>query len=252
MKLATRIMGDGAPLIVLHGLFGSGDNWQSLAKLWSESFQVILVDQRNHGRSPRSDNFNYDLLAADLFDLYSDLKIEKAALIGHSMGGKAVLRFSQLHPEKVEKAVVVDMGLKAYPLQHSDVLDAFHAVDLYKVRARSDAEAMVAAHLPNVGTAQFILKNLYRMPDGNYAWRVNFGVMEAEMEHIVAAIPPETSNVEVLFIYGSNSDYVLPSDFESIKKIFTRAKFAQLPTGHWVHAEDPDGLNRLFKKFVTS
>jgi esterase len=251
MKLAFRQMGSGEPLIILHGLFGSSDNWQTLGKQFAEDFSVYLVDQRNHGKSPHSDEFNYDLLAQDLNQFMEEQGIDQATFIGHSMGGKAVMRFAQLFPSKVKKIAVADMGVKSYSPHHHDVLRAFHAIDADTLSSRSEAEERIEAIIPEFGVRQFLLKNLYRKKEGGYGLRVNFRVMESEMDRVLEALPSEQAEVNVLFIRGLKSNYVPDSDFEQIRTIFPKAIFAELQAGHWLHAEDPQGFYTIVKDFVT-
>ena len=251
MKLAFKKMGSGEPLIILHGLFGSSDNWQTLGKQIAEDFSVYLVDQRNHGRSPHSDEFNYDLLAEDLNEFMEEHEIPQATLIGHSMGGKTVMRFAQLFPAKVKKIVVADMGVKSYSPHHHEVLRAFHAIDPDTLDARSEAEERIKAIIPEFGVRQFLLKNLYRKKEGGYGLRVNYRVMESEMDRILEALPSDSSEVEALFIRGVKSNYIPDSDFDQIRSIFPKAEFADLQAGHWLHAEKPDEFYEEVKKFVT-
>ncbi|MFT4770208.1 MAG: pimeloyl-ACP methyl ester carboxylesterase [Cryomorphaceae bacterium] len=251
MKLAFRQMGSGEPLIILHGLFGSSDNWQTLGKQFAEDFSVYLVDQRNHGKSPHSDEFNYDLLAQDLNQFMEEQGIDQATFIGHSMGGKAVMRFAQLFPSKVKKIAVADMGVKSYSPHHHDVLRAFHAIDADTLSSRSEAEERIEAVIPEFGVRQFLLKNLYRKKEGGYSLRVNFRVMESEMDRVLEALPSEQAEVNALFIRGLKSNYIPDSDFEQIRTIFPKAIFAELQAGHWLHAEDPQGFYTIVKDFVT-
>jgi pimeloyl-ACP methyl ester carboxylesterase len=252
MKLAFKKMGSGEPLIILHGLFGSSDNWQTLGKEFAEDFSVYLVDQRNHGRSPHSDDFNYDILARDLNEFMEEHGIDQATLIGHSMGGKTVMRFAQLFPEKVKKMVVADMGVKAYAPHHHEVLRAFHAIDPDTLDSRSEAEERIESIIPEFGVRQFLLKNLYRKKEGGYGLRVNFRVMESEMDRILEALPSDRSEVDALFIRGVKSNYIPDSDFDQIRMIFPNAEFADLQAGHWLHAEKPEEFYTEVKKFVTN
>jgi len=251
MKLEFKEMGEGKPLIILHGLFGSSDNWQTLGKRFAENFRVFLVDQRNHGRSPHSDVFNYDVMARDLKEFMADQNLEDAVILGHSMGGKVAMRFAQLYPEKAEKLVVVDMGIKSYPSHHEKILQAFKEVDLNSIKSRSEADQAVEDLIPVFGVRQFILKNLYRKGKNEFGWRVNFNVLEKEMDSILAALANSTVDVPALFLYGAKSDYVLEEDKPGISRIFKRVEFAELPAGHWIHAEVPDEFYEEVKKFVT-
>jgi len=251
MKLAFKQMGAGEPLIILHGLFGSSDNWQTLGKRFAEDFRVYLVDQRNHGRSPHSEVFSYDVMARDLKDFMTDQNLKKAHLLGHSMGGKTVMRFAQLFPEKVNKLVVADMGVKEYPAHHQKILEAFHSLDLPSLESRRDADKAISHLIPEFGVRQFILKNLYRKNKDEFGWRVNFQAMEQEMDNILAPLPKTSADVNALFIYGMKSDYVKEEDRGEILNIFPGAEFAGLSAGHWIHAEVPDEFYDEVKKFVT-
>ncbi|NEN21992.1 alpha/beta fold hydrolase [Cryomorpha ignava] len=251
MKLAFKKMGEGEPLVILHGLFGSSDNWQTLGRQFAEDFTVYLVDQRNHGHSPHSEAFSYEIMANDLKEFFVDHEISQATVIGHSMGGKTAMRFAQLHPEKVEKLIVVDMGIKTYTSDHEDVLAAFHALDLPNLESRKDAEVEMEAIIPNFTVRQFLLKNLYRKTKTEFAWRVNFPVLEEKMDEILAALPGNVVEKPSLFIYGEKSNYIKEEDFDALRKIFPKAKFAALPTGHWVHAEDAEGFYKIVMESVT-
>lgn len=252
MKLAFKKMGEGEPLIILHGLFGSSDNWQTLGKRFAEDFEVYLVDQRNHGRSPHSDEFNYDILADDLRDFMEEHGLEKAHLLGHSMGGKTVMRFGQKYPGHTLSLMVADMGIKAYQPHHQKVLEAFHAINPETLKARSEAEDRIKDIIPDFGVRQFLLKNLYRKKEGGYGLRPNYKVLEERMPEILEHLPEErTEDVPTLFIRGTKSDYVLDEDKDEIRSVFPKAEFADLQAGHWLHAEDPDGFYEKVMDFVT-
>lgn len=251
MKLAFKKIGEGEPLVILHGLFGSSDNWQSLGREFAENFTVYLVDQRNHGHSPHSEAFSYEIMANDLKSFFTDQGIKKAIVIGHSMGGKTAMRFAQLYPEKIEKLIVVDMGIKSYDPHHQDILAAFHSLDLPALESRKQAEEEMKSRIPDFGVRLFLLKNLYRKTKTEFAWRVNFPVLEEKMDEILAPLPGTVVEKQTLFIRGEKSNYIRESDFESIKMVFPKAEFAALPTGHWVHAEDSEGFYNKVMEFVT-
>jgi pimeloyl-ACP methyl ester carboxylesterase len=252
MKLAFKHIGEGEPLLVLHGLFGSSDNWQTLGKRFSESLSVYLIDQRNHGRSPHSEDFNYDILADDLRDFMEDHNLPEAHVLGHSMGGKVAMRFGQKYPDRVLSLIVADMGIKEYQPHHHMVLKAFHAIEPRTLDSRSEAEERIKPIIKDFGIRQFLLKNLYRTKEGGYGLRVNFRVMEEKMDEILAALPEEKCDQPALFIRGANSDYVLDEDIPAIRELFPKAQIADIPAGHWLHAEDPEGFYEKVMEYLNS
>jgi pimeloyl-ACP methyl ester carboxylesterase len=252
MKLEYSHYGEGEPIVVLHGLFGSADNWATLGKRMAATHSVYLVDQRNHGRSPHSAVMTYDAMAADVLTFMNDHGLKQATLLGHSMGGKTVMRFAQLFPERVQRLVVADMGIKAYPPHHGPIFEAIGAIDLTAITSRGDAEAAMARYIADAGVRQFLLKSLYRPERDRFGWRFNHVVLEREIAHILAALPPQVCHVPALFVYGTLSNYILPEEIDSIKAVFPQGQFASMQAGHWLHAEDPDTFFRIFMEFVTA
>ena len=240
MKLHYKELGEGQPLVILHGLFGNSDNWQTHAKKLSEYFRVILVDQRNHGHSDWSDEFSYDLMAEDLNELFIDLNLKKAIVLGHSMGGKTAIRFTQLYPSKVEKLIIVDIGVKEYPMHHTEILNGLHSIDLEKVTTRSEAEEILSKYISSNGVRQFLLKNLYWIEKGKLAWRMNIPVLEKEMPAILTVLPEKEIFNSTLFIRGMLSNYILDEDIQQLEDQFTDCQIITIENaGHWVHAEAP-------------
>lgn len=240
MKLYYREMGEGKPMVILHGLFGFSDNWQTHAKKLAEYFRVILVDLRNHGHSDWSDDFSYELMAADVKELCDDLDLEDLILVGHSMGGKVAMHFAQAHEELLDKLVIVDMGLKEYPLHHQHILAGIHAVDVNNIKMRREAEEQMSAHIESEGIKQFLLKNLYWKEKGKLAWRMNIDVLEREMQNILSGLPEREVGTPTLFIRGELSNYILDEDIEHIEELFIDAEVKTIANaGHWVHAESP-------------
>lgn len=240
MKLHYREMGEGQPLMILHGLFGFSDNWQTHAKKLAEYFRVILVDLRNHGHSDWSDDFSYDLMAEDVNELVDDLNLEDLILVGHSMGGKTAMRFAQLHEEKLEKLVIVDMGIKGYPMHHQHILAGIHSVDLENNKTRRQAQEQMSAHIESEGVMQFLLKNLFWKEKGKLAWRMNVNVLEREMPVILGPLSEGEVMTSTLFIRGELSNYVLDEDIDSIEEQFPDSDVITIAnSGHWVHAEAP-------------
>jgi pimeloyl-ACP methyl ester carboxylesterase len=241
MLLHYKEIGEGKPLVILHGLFGTSDNWQTHAKKLAEYYRVILVDQRNHGHSPWSEDFTYEHLADDLEHLIIHLGIDQFTLIGHSMGGKTSMYYSQKYPTRLEKMVIVDIGIKQYPMHHNEIIKGIKSLDLNTISSRSAAEQAMIPFVDSYGVRQFLLKNLYWVEKGKLAWRMNVDVLEREMEEILAPIP----NIEVwtptLFLRGAMSNYILDEDWDAIEEIFPDATLETIENaGHWVHSEQPD------------
>lgn len=250
MKLHYRKYGQGQPLIILHGLFGSSDNWQTLGKKFAENYEVYLVDQRNHGHSPKSDDFNYQLLSEDLNELISELSLKNVILIGHSMGGKTVMKFAQQHPETLERLIVVDIGPKEYPMHHDVILEGLKSLDLSVIKSRGQAEKHLSNYIEDVGVKQFLLKNLYWVEKGQLGWRINIPVLDEKMQYILAAIPNEVVGTPTLFIRGEKSNYIVEDDFQNIYDQFPNSEIETIyDAGHWVHAENPFSFYNMVMDF---
>ena len=252
MKLHFKKFGSGPPLIILHGVFGSSDNWKTLANHLMSTFEVYLVDQRNHGLSPHSDDFNYQVMTDDLKELLHDEKIEKCTLLGHSMGGKTAMNFAVQYPEKIIKLIIVDIAPKGYPPHHENILKGVHSLTLHEINTRKEADDLLSVTINNAGIRQFILKNLSRNPKGLFYWKINWKAIENNMEAI--GVPLLSHTVfpgEVLFIRGAQSDYILNEDEPLLKKHFPDADLMTIQkAGHWVHAEQPAQLLALINQFI--
>ena len=228
-------------MVILHGLFGYSDNWQTHAKKLAEYYQVILVDQRNHGHSDWSYEISYDLMAEDLKELFDELNLEEVILLGHSMGGKTAMKFAQNYPDYLEKLIVVDIGTKTYPSHHEQILAGLHAIDLNVIHSRSEAEEAMAKYIESNGVRQFLLKNLYWAQKGKLAWRMNIPVLEQEMWAILQGLPSNEVLIPTLFIRGMMSDYILGEDIPDLENQFSDSHFVSVEkAGHWVHAEAPE------------
>jgi pimeloyl-ACP methyl ester carboxylesterase len=250
MKLNYREQGEGQPMVILHGLFGSSDNWQTHAKKLAEYYRVILVDQRNHGHSDWSDDFSYELMSEDLLELFQDLDLKKAILIGHSMGGKTAIRFAQTHENLLEKLIVVDIGVKQYPMHHQEILKGLHAINLDIVNTRSEAETILSKTIESVGVRQFLLKNLYWKDKNVLAWRMNIPVLEKEMAAILSELSIKEVYLPTLFIRGALSNYILDEDIEDLENQFPDLIVKTINNaGHWVHAEAPQEFIETILEF---
>ena len=240
MKLHYRKLGEGQPLIILHGLFGSSDNWQSLAKKISEDFEVYLVDQRNHGHSPHSEEFDYQLMTDDLLELIEDLSLENVLLLGHSMGGKTAMTFAQQYPEYLSKLLVIDIGPKQYPLHHQQILSGLASIDLEVINSRGLADQQLSKFIDEPSTKQFLLKNLYWVEKGKLGWRINIPVLTREIHQIVEGLGRIKVEIPTLFVRGKLSNYILDEDLDKIKSQFINSNVVGIENaGHWVHAESP-------------
>ncbi len=254
LELNAKIMGQGPALIILHGLFGSLDNWVTLGRQWSEEFTVILVDQRNHGKSPHDETWNYEVMAQDLRDFMDQQGIPQAHLLGHSMGGKTVMQFATEYPEMVDRLIVADMAPKAYKPHHEVIIKALNAIDLSQVSSRQEVDESLKASIPEMGTRQFLLKGLGRDEDKNLAWKFNLPVITRDYPNVLANIDGDLPfDGPTLFLSGSASNYVQQSDHGEIQERFPQARFVELAgVGHWLHAEAPDEFSKEVLAFLHS
>ena len=240
--LHSRIMGKGKPLLILHGFLGMSDNWKTLGGKYAENgFEVHLLDQRNHGKSFWSENFNYAILADDLKRYIEHHKLEKVILIGHSMGGKTVMHFACDYPDKTEKLIVADIAPKYYPPHHQDIINGLNTLDFDQILSRRDADEELGKTILNLGVRQFLLKNLYWKEKDKLRLRLNLDVLRQKMEEIGKNIG-STSFYEgpTLFLKGDRSNYIVQNDLMHIKKHFPKATIETIEnSGHWLHAENP-------------
>ncbi len=254
MNLFFKKTGSGRPLIILHGLFGMGDNWATLSRAFAEKgFEVFVPDLRNHGRSPHAAEFNYSLMAKDLSEFIALNGLTKVSLIGHSMGGKVAMYFAALFPEQIDKLIIVDIGTKYYPPHHQSVLAAIHAVRPEELTSRKEAEAILRESLSEESTIQFLLKNLYWNEKEKLDWRFNLESIEKNIEEVGGALPADF-HIETpsLFIAGERSGYIKVEDHAEIKKDFSTVEFAVIPdAGHWVHAENPEDFFKVSLSFLS-
>ncbi len=254
MELNYKSFGQGDPLIILHGMFGTLDNWQTIAKQLAEDYTVFIVDQRNHGRSPHAPEMDYPTMAEDLHDFMESHWIYKAHLLGHSMGGKTVMQFALTYPQMVDKLVVVDIAPKTYVGGHQVIFEALLSVDLDKLANRKEAEAQLGNYIDDFGVRQFLLKNLTRKKEGGFEWKMNLAAIWAHYQDILKTVTgPEVFAGPSLFIRGGKSNYVATEDMPEIKALFTAAQLATVEdAGHWVHAEAPAILLAKLQKFLAA
>lgn len=241
MELNYKKYGNGNPFIILHGLFGSSDNWHTQGKKLADYFEVYLLDQRNHGDSDWSDNFNYDIMAEDLHEFVETHNLKEFILMGHSMGGKTTMRFAQLYPENIKKLIVVDMGIKEYPITHDRIIEGLKSIGLKTTKTRNEANKKLSEYVGDNTVRQFLLKNLTRESNGEFIWKINLKILDEKHPEIIKALPHKEVLIDTLFISGGHSEYILPEDKDSIKKGFPLASFYTIEkAGHWIHAEAPE------------
>lgn len=254
MELYFRKLGEtGPPIIILHGLFGMSDNWLTIAKDFTSQNQVYLLDLRNHGQSPHSEQFSYAIMAKDLAEFIENQNMEKPILIGHSMGGKVLMQFAVDFPRFFKKLMIVDIATKFYPVHHTSILQGLHAINLTTLQSRTEANEILKRFEESEAVRQFLLKNLYRNTEtGLFNWRFNLETLTKE----IAIVGEEINSrnpipAEIFFINGSESSYILESDRDDIKKIFPNARFVTITgAGHWVQAEKPKEFVDLVKKYI--
>jgi pimeloyl-ACP methyl ester carboxylesterase len=247
-------MGEGQPVIILHGIFGISDNWVTIGRRLAEKFEVFIPDQRNHGQSPHSDTFNYYALGDDLFEFIEDHHIINPILIGHSMGGKVAMNFALEHPSKVSQLIVVDISLREYPArqEHMDIIHAMLSVNFDEISSREEVEEIVSKSVKSRRIRMFIMKNLYRISSTRFAWRMNVPSIYENIENVFIGVDsPYTYEKPALFIKGGSSDYILDVDYAPIRKKFPEAQFKTIDgASHWVHADKPDELCAAFSDFL--
>jgi len=251
MRFNFKKFGSGPPLVILHGLFGSLDNWFSIAKELVDHYTLYLVDQRNHGDSPHSNEWNYGVMVEDVRELLDSEGLDSVYLMGHSMGGKTVMNFAVKYPERVRKLIVGDIAPRYYPIHHQVILDGLNALDLSQLQSRKEADEHLAKFIPELGIRQFLLKSLGRDEQG-FAWKINLSVIAEKIEEVGKALE-EGAIFEgpTLFLSGGNSNYIQEKDLPDMKRHFPNYTWISLPNaGHWLHAEQPQAVVAEMRKFL--
>jgi len=258
MQLFYRKYGEPAPpVIILHGLYGSSDNWVPIARQLSGTYEVWVPDQRNHGASPKSPEHDYMVLSEDLRAFMEEHYIGKSILIGHSMGGKTVMTFAALFPEMVQALIVVDIAPKDYnelaltsrqAANHAKMIEAMLSVPLDKVQTREDIDNNLRPLIGSDRVRMFLMKNITRTQEGTFEWKINLPALKENLEKIMD-LPPELARnrdtgikgFPVLFLAGGESGYITVDDYPVIREYFPTAEVVEIPgAGHWLHAEQPD------------
>jgi pimeloyl-ACP methyl ester carboxylesterase len=252
VRLACTEIGSGPAVVILHGLFGSARNWQSIARRLSTTHRVLAVDLRNHGASPWDRSMTYPDMAADVAAFVEERSLGAPAVVGHSMGGKVAMVLALGRPALVDRLVVVDIAPVEYRHDRfAALVQALARFDPGRLARRGEADTALAAAIPDAPTRQFLLQNLVER-DGRLAWRMNLAAIESSLPAIAGF--PETAAVfrgPTLFVHGERSDYVRPQHRETIRRLFPAAELAEIAgAGHWVHAERPDAFAAAVAAFL--
>ncbi|RMF19570.1 MAG: alpha/beta fold hydrolase [Gammaproteobacteria bacterium] len=252
IRLAHKVQGEGAPVILVHGLFGSMENLGAIARLLAGAgYQVQSLDMRNHGRSPHCDTMDYPSMSRDVLTYMNTTRLEQATLLGHSMGGKTVMQLALDAPDRVKALVVADISPVEYPPHHQSVMAGLAAIgDPAKLTSRQEADAILREYVPEDAVRLFLLKNLVREGDG-FAWRINLPVIQASYDKIMAGQSGGPYCGPTLFIKGGASDYIRPEHRQTIARLFPKAELKVIPgTGHWLHAEKPKLFASIVDRFL--
>lgn len=252
--LHSRILGEGKPLLILHGYFGMGDNWKTHGNNFAkDGFEVHLIDQRNHGRSFHSDAFDYELMVEDLHNYIQHYNLENVNLIGHSMGGKTVMLFAVEYPELVDKLVVADISPRMYPPHHHDILDALNSVDFAIHNSRKLVDEQLKKLIPEMGVRSFLTKSLYWKEKGQLAFRFNLQSLTENNNEVGVALPSFTIfEGETLFLKGKNSGYISTEEEPIIEAHFPNSKIVTIANaGHWLHVENPKDFYKEVFEFLS-
>lgn len=251
-QLFYRKFGTGSPLIILHGLFGSSDNWMSIGKLLADKYELYIPDQRNHGRSFHTNEFNYELLVHDLHTFIKSNNILNPSILGHSMGGKVAMKFSIGHPDEIDKLIVADIAPKSYPVRHQRILEGLLSLNLNIIASRAEADEDLAVYINQSQIRQFLLKNLVRTEQGKYEWKINLNAIDENIGEMGDELSPEERfDGPTIFIDGENSDYIQEKDHILIKHIFPNSKIEHIANaGHWLHAEQPQIFTQIVLDFL--
>ena len=254
MLLHSNIIGEGQPFIILHGFLGMSDNWKTHGRLFSQlGFEIHLVDQRNHGKSFHSNDFDYEILSEDVYEycLYNDL--EDVVLLGHSMGGKTAMMFAAKYPQMISKLIIADIAPRFYPRHHHAILEGLSALDFEEIVTRKEAEEILSKYVSHSPTRQFLLKNVYWIEPGKLALRINLEALIENIDEIGEGLPSHFKfEGDALFLKGDKSEYITLQDETEIKRQFPNSKISTVENaGHWLHAENPIQFFDSVKHFIS-
>lgn len=252
MRLHFQSVGEGEPLVILHGLFGSADNWRHIAKALSTKRRVISVDLRNHGRSFHHARQTYPLMADDLHNLLDDLGLGRVDLLGHSLGGKVAIQFAQSFTERLASLIVVDIAPRQYADEHSHIFKSLMALDLGKFTSRTQISDALSFTVADPVVRQFLLLNLQK-ENGSFRWRINLDALFCSYPGLLQQVVPDHPiQIPTMFICGANSSYVTQEDWQQIQQLFPQVRQVVVDgAGHWVHADQPEIFLQQLDRFLT-
>ena len=253
MKLHFQSSGHGPPLILLHGLFGALENWHLASRSLAADFQVLAVDQRNHGRSPHDAVMNYPVMAEDLVETLDSLEIARAHVLGHSMGAKTAMEFALRHPARVRRLIAVDMAPREYSARHLTILEALGSLHLPAFSDRTQIDRALASAIPDALVRRFLLKNLARDTVGVFHWKINLPAIHQNYDRLGEALSEgRRFDGPALFIRGGASDYIQAEDTAQIHRLFPQAQIREIANAsHWVPTDAPEEFVHLARKFLS-
>lgn len=252
MKLYSQKIGTGEPFIILHGLFGSSDNWLTIAKQLSENYSFHLIDARNHGKSPHTNEFGYDNMAMDVREYIQDHNLKNIVLMGHSMGGKTAMKIALEYPMRVQKLIIADIAPRKYSIIHNHIIEALLSIKTDNLESREQADIQLYQSIKSSTLRKFLLKNLYRDESNTYQWRINLEAICGNLESLGAQIKSSQNyDGDTLFVKGELSDYITAEDEADIHSLFPKAFIKSIPRAtHWLHAENPEDFVTEIKRFL--
>lgn len=252
MTLYFQQQGEGKPILILHGLFGSSDNWRNIATSLSDIGCIYTVDLPNHGQSPHTSQIDYDSMAKAIAQWMQDQQIHSANIIGHSIGGKIAMTIARDYPELVDRMIIVDMAPRQYDNHHQAIFDALLALDLATLQNRREADHHLSSTITEKAIRQFLLMNLVMKKDALH-WRVNLSGLNTHYENLMRKITiQQPENKPVLFMRGGLSDYINEGDLKLIKQNYPNSTVELIPAvGHWIHAENPKAFLSIARSFLS-
>ena len=266
MELYYKKLGEGPPIIIVHGLYGASDNWLTVGKALADRYTVYLVDQRNHGQSPHSEIHDYPSMRDDLVEFMDRHGLSRAILIGHSMGGKVVMFLAEAFPERIEVLIVIDIAPTAYDPEdnteqasiHKKIMNSMMGVDFSRVKSREDVQHQLAQTIDSPKILSFLMKNVSRRDENGFQWKLNVPVLQKALPLVLGGLDAgkysggeEIAGFPVLFIRGEKSDYITDDDIQVIPQIFPMARVTTIPgAGHWLHVEQPALLVKTIRYFL--